>query len=124
MSKESDSRISNKDKRYLKLAKNIALSSKERRKHGAVIVKSNRVLSVGINKFRNHPDIIPESMIKKSCSTHAEIDALKKINYDAKNATIYVARVNNNGQPMLSRPCNNCYIAIKDAGVKNIVYTD
>jgi deoxycytidylate deaminase len=123
MSKESESRLSNKDKQYLKLAKNAALSSKERRKHGAVIVKSNRVLSIGVNKFRNHPDIIPEPLIKKVCSVHAEMDALNKIK-DAKNATIYVARINRFGNPMLSRPCNNCYYAIREAGIKHIVYTD
>jgi hypothetical protein len=121
--KESESRLSNKDKRYLKLAVNTALSSKERRKHGAVIVKSNRVLSIGVNKFRNHPDIIPEPFIKQACSVHAEVDALKKIS-DARNATIYVARVNNQNKPMMSRPCNNCYSAIREAGIKNIVYTD
>ena len=124
MSKESESRLSNRDKQYLKLAVNAALSSKERRKHGAVIVKSNRVLSIGVNKFRNHPDIIPESFIKQVCSVHAEVDALKKIGYDAKNATIYVARVNNQNKPMMSRPCNNCYTTIRESGIKNIVYTD
>lgn len=123
MSKESDSRLSNKDRRYLKLAGNAAMSSKERRKHGAVIVKSNRVLSVGVNKFRNHPDIIPEPLIKQVCSVHAEMDALNKIR-DAKGATIYVARINSFGKPMLSRPCNNCYKSIRNAGIKNIVYTD
>jgi len=123
MSKESDSRLSNRDKQYLKLAKNAALSSKERRKHGAVIIKSNRVLSIGVNKFRNHPDIIPESLVKTSCSVHAEVDALNKIK-DARGATIYVARINNFGKSMLSRPCNNCYSAIRESGIKHIVYTD
>ena len=42
MSKESESRLSNRDKQYLKLACNAAMSSKERKKHGAVIIKSNR----------------------------------------------------------------------------------
>ena len=122
MNKESESRLSKKDKRYLKLAVNAALSSKERRKHGAVVVKSNRVLGIGVNKFRNHPDIIPEHLIKTSCSTHAEIDALNKTK-NTKGATIYVARVNNLGDSMFSRPCNYCYRAIREAGIKEVVYT-
>lgn len=122
MNKESESRLSNRDKQYLKLAVNAALSSKERRKHGAVIVKSNRVLSIGVNKFRNHPDIIPEHLIKTSCSIHAEVDALNKIK-NAKGAKLYVARVNNQGQRMFSRPCNYCFKAIREAGIKEIVYT-
>ena len=123
MLQESDSQLSNRDRRYLNLAKNVAMSSSERMMHGAVIVKSNRVLSVGINKFRNHPDIIPEEQIKTSCSVHAEADALRKIK-DARGATIYVARINRRGKQRLSRPCDNCYKAIKEAGINKIIYTD
>jgi len=99
------------------------MSSSERMKHGAVIVKGGRVMSVGINKFRNHPLIIQPEIIKTVCSVHAEMDALRKIR-DARGATIYVARVNNGGKTRLSRPCNYCYKAIREAGINKIVYTD
>ena len=115
-------RLTNKDRRYLNLALNVAMSSSERMKHGAVIVKGGRVLSVGINKFRNHPAIIESDMIKTSCSVHAEIDALRKIK-DARGATIYVARVNKGGLERLSRPCDHCYNAIDRAGISKIIYT-
>lgn len=115
--------MTNRDRRYLKLATNVALSSTERMKHGAVIVKGGRVLSVGINKFRNHPTIIPSEHIKTSCSVHAEVDALRKIK-KASGATIYISRVNKRGQERLSRPCPNCYDAIRDAGITKIVFTD
>ena len=92
-------------------------------KHGAVIVKGGRVLSVGINKFRNHPLIIQPEIIKTVCSVHAEVDALRKIK-DARGATIYVARVNNRGAERMSRPCNYCYDAIRKAGISKIIYTD
>lgn len=92
-------------------------------KHGAVIVKGGRVLSVGLNKFRNHPTIIPNEYIKTSCSTHAEIDALRKVS-DVRGAVMYIARVNKSGQHRLSRPCNYCYEAIREAGISKIVFTD
>lgn len=121
--KEGEARLSNRDQKYLNLAKNVAMSSSEKMRHGAVVVKSNRVLSIGINKFRNHPKIIPQDQIKTSCSIHAEMDALRKIK-SAYGATIYVARVNKRGQSRLSRPCMHCYNAIIEAGISRIIYTD
>ena len=91
-------------------------------KHGAVVVKSGRVMAVGINKWRNHPSIIEQSKVKHECSVHAEVDAISRVN-NARGATIYVARVNNSGEPLLSRPCDNCYTAILDAGISKIIYT-
>lgn len=91
-------------------------------KHGSVIVKGGRVISTGINKDRSHPRIVSTEHIKDHCSVHAEIDAIKK----AKNisgATIYVARVNKRGEARDSRPCKNCFEAIKNNGIKKIVYT-
>ena len=119
----TQTKMSKKHRRYLKLAKNVAMSSNERMKHGAVIVKGGRVLSVGINKFRNHPLIIPSHQVKTSCSVHAEIDALRKIK-NANGATIYVARINKEGVSRLSRPCKYCYDAIRSAGITKIIYTD
>lgn len=91
-------------------------------KHGAVIVKGGRVISIGINKNRNHPTIVSSEHIKTHCSVHAEVDALRKVK-NAKGATIYVARVNKRGQDRLSRPCDRCHKAIKDAGIRKVVYT-
>lgn len=115
--------MSNRDRRFLRLATNVAMSSSERMKHGAVIVKGGRVLSVGLNKFRNHPTIIPSEHIKTSCSTHAEVDAIRKCS-DVRGATMYVSRINRRGEERLSRPCNYCYEAIREAGITKIVYTD
>lgn len=90
--------------------------------HGAVIVKNNRVLSTGINKFRNHPDIIESEKIDQFCSVHAEIDALSRV-ANASGATIFVARVNRAGIERMSRPCNNCYTALLKAGIDTVIYT-
>jgi deoxycytidylate deaminase len=91
-------------------------------KHGSVIVKGGRVIGTGINKERNHPTIVSSEHIKTDCSVHAEIDALKKVK-DATGATVYVARVNRRGQARDSRPCNRCYSALRNNGIRKIVYT-
>lgn len=91
-------------------------------KHGAVIVKGGRVISVGINKNRNHPTVVSSEHIKTHCSVHAEVDAIRKVK-NVKGATIYVARVNKNGQDRLSRPCDRCHKAIQEAGIRKVIYT-
>jgi len=91
-------------------------------KHGSVIVKGGRVISTGVNKERSHPRIVSSEHIKQHCSVHAEVDAIKRAK-DVNGATIYVARVNRRGEQRDSRPCNRCYEAIKNSGIKKIVYT-
>lgn len=100
----------------------MAKSSSCRQRHGAVIVKGGRIISTGINKFRNNPENIPTEFIKTSCSVHAEVDAIRKVN-DLKGATIYVARVNKEGIGVLSRPCDNCFAEIRKAGIRKVVHT-
>lgn len=93
-----------------------------KQKHGAVIVKGGRVMSVGINKWRNDPENIETSKVKHVCSTHAEVDALSRVN-DPSGATLYIARVNRSGKPLLSAPCNNCWESIRNAGIRKVVFT-
>jgi deoxycytidylate deaminase len=91
-------------------------------KHGAVIVKGGSVISVGINKSRNHPTIVSSEHIKTHCSVHAEVDAMRKVK-NLKGATIYVARVNRRGQDRMSRPCDSCSRAIRESGIRKVIYT-
>jgi len=91
-------------------------------KHGAVIVKGGRVMSVGFNKWRNHPTIIESSKVKRECSVHAEMDAISRVT-NPRGATIYIARLSKRGCAALSRPCDNCYKSLIDAGISKIVYT-
>lgn len=72
-------------------------------KHGAVIVKHGHILGVSPNLVKNDPRFVNY----KECHVHAELAALRRANYPRK-ATIYVARVNNQGEDRMSRPCINC----------------
>jgi deoxycytidylate deaminase len=103
----------------------VAESSDCSHRHGAVVVKSGRVLSVGTNRFRNDPEFVESDVIDGRgtiFSVHAEVNALSRVK-DARGATIYVARVGGNGEPRLSAPCSFCRIRIKDRGINTIVYT-
>jgi len=55
---------------------------------GAVLVKGGRVLSMGVNRYRN----LPSQVDLEGVSYHAEEVALKRAG-DVTGATIFVARV-------------------------------
>ena len=103
--------------RFLDMAVGVAMTSNCRMKHGAVVVKSGRVLGVSPNVQKNNPRYIDF----KFCSVHAEIRALRKAGFPRK-ATVYVARVNNLGERRLSQPCNGCMSLIEELNCK-VVWT-
>lgn len=88
-------------------------------KHGAVIVLGGAIQSIGINKRTNDPYFHPNL---HWLSEHAEASAIRKASR-TMGATIYIARVSNQGDLRMSRPCPRCMSALKDAGIKKIVYT-
>ena len=91
-------------------------------RHGAVVVVGGRVLGVAINSDRNDPNIVDDP--KTQAAVHAEVAALRACgSARVAGGTIYVARVNRKGMPMMSKPCANCQKVLKAAGVKKIVYT-
>lgn len=115
--------LSKKDMSYLNLARSLAEKSEEKKKHGAVVIKSGRVVGYGFNKFKNHTDYIPEELIKVHCSRHAEEVAIKLAGQNAKGAILYVARVNNDGIDRNSKPCIICSELIEESGIKKVIYT-
>jgi deoxycytidylate deaminase len=104
----------------LRLAISAAGASEMKQRHGAVVVRGGRVLSIGINKLKNDPEHVQEY---NKCSVHAEADALYRVKIPA-GSTVYVARINNAGETRLSRPCSNCYSLMKSLGVSKVIYTD
>jgi deoxycytidylate deaminase len=116
--------LSKTQRAYLDIAVRLAESSDSNFKHGAVFVRGGRLLSVGVNKWRNKNNIpvIESDGYIPHLTIHAEIDALARVK-DAKGATVYIARVTKNGEERFSRPCERCEKALMDAGVKRVVYT-
>lgn len=92
-------------------------------RHGALIVRGGSVLSMGVNRDRNHPHCFGDiSLAETFASVHAEIAALNQA-HGTVGATIYIARVNKAGLPRLSRPCDRCFIELVQADIKEMVYT-
>lgn len=115
--------LSKKQKAYMNVARYIATKSVMKHKHGAVVVKSGRVVGTGFNKSRNHPNVIMEGRHRIDCGYHAEAVAIREAGEKARGATIFVARINRNGSDLLSKPCDNCQKLIEESGVKNVIFT-
>jgi tRNA(Arg) A34 adenosine deaminase TadA len=86
---------------------------------GSIIVNRNgNIISKGHNSLKSHPLMGP---IKK---THAEIAAISKLRVSEMiGATIYVARLNNNGKIGLARPCPICQRILREHGIKEARFT-
>jgi len=115
--------LSNSEQAFLSVARYFAAKSAANKKHGAVIVKSGRVLGRGYNKDTNDPMRVSPEHIKTHCSRHAEIEAIRDANWNVDGATLYVARVNRQGQDRNSKPCKYCEIVIKETNIKKVIHT-
>lgn len=100
-----------RDTRYFKLAYKASLNSDGRQKHGAVLVKGGRIISVGWNRMKNDP-----KNVTRNFSRHAEIHALAQAK-NVKGATMFVVRHNG----LNSYPCVNCQEAMMKVGVNWVV---
>lgn len=87
-------------------------------KLGAVIVKGNKIISVGFNKNKTHTK--SNHAWKR---LHAEICAIIKTKEDLTGCNIYVYRETKLGNLGMARPCPSCLAAIQESGIKRICYT-
>ena len=107
--------------RYFELAKRLtSLSDHHQHSIGSVVVKKNKVISVGYNSLKTHTQS-PHAFK----STHSEFKACWGVDpIDLKGASIYIYRQRRNGSLALARPCSSCYSFLKSVGIKYIYYTD
>lgn len=112
------------DRYFMKVAQLTAkLSYAKRKKVGSVLVKDNRIVSVGFNGtpagFPNCcEDTLPDgSLVTKSIVVHAEANALfwcAKTEIITEGATMYLT---------LS-PCSTCALGLIQSGIKRVVYLE
>lgn len=83
-----------------------------------------RIVSVGINSERNSAHEANYEIDPGAFAVHAEVAALRALGGKAKGAKVYVARwMYKTNRTGLSRPCDNCYQTLIEAGVKEVIYT-
>jgi len=112
--------ISASDLRWLAKASQLAATAPhEKWRVGAVIVSSGRVLSTGVNRYRNHPSKV---MSLDGVSYHAEQVAIRRAG-DVAGATIYVARITKSGYVGMAMPCARCQELLDNHGIHTAVWT-
>ena len=110
-----------KHKTYMEIAHNISrLSTCDRKNVGAVVVKEDKIVSMGYNgsvSGSKHCDEVGHLMFEGHCkrTIHAEANSLLHANrVDLKDATIYVT----------CKPCIDCFNLIGNSGISKIVYDE
>jgi deoxycytidylate deaminase len=106
--------------RGLKAAQKAALCSTGYHRVGAAVFKGKRMLSVGHNKPKTHPDSTTVQY-----GHHAEFACfIATYKYDLAGATIFVVRLTRGGRLGISKPCKECWSWIRAMGIKKVVYLD
>lgn len=109
--------------RHLERALHVASVSTQAQKHGAVIARNGRVLSVGTNAARNRPGACTDP--ETQAGTHAEIAAIRALppGTDFSRLTLYSARLGKLGDTRYAKPCRNCQKTILRLGFKEVFWT-
>ena len=127
--------ISKREENFLAIASHYASKSTMNSRHGCIVVLNECMIANGFNHLRNYSN---DKMLKHCYSCHAEIAAVRNAikftkikqhdiqrqNSLLKRMTLYVVRLNNDGEFLDSKPCSHCYCTLKEIGVKNVIYSD
>lgn len=106
---------------YMKVAETFAELSSARRLHvGAIIVKDDRIISIGYNGMpsgwdNNCENVIDEKLITKPEVLHAETNAIAKLAKSTESgdgATIFITHA----------PCMECGKLIYQSGINTVYY--
>lgn len=106
--------------RFFDLCKKLTLKSTHHSHAMAcVIVKKNRVVSIGWNELKTHSKSLHEYKYR-----HAEFNAILNTPLnELQGATAYIYREHRNGQPALAKPCPSCLKSLQLVGIDKICYS-
>jgi deoxycytidylate deaminase len=95
-------------------------------KHQAFLLRKNKIVAIGINNTKTHPDNLKFAYrYPQAQGTHAEFKACLKGNKASyKGYELVVIRVDNNGQLAMSKPCEGCQRMLEHYQVDTIWYTN
>ena len=118
--------LSTQKQRYVDIAKAVAgESTYPSFRHGAVLVNGNAVINKSCNKYGYSRFAARFRRRDEGMATvHAELGSILNVDRaKTEGATVYVVRINNQGETLMSRPCNMCAAAMKHCGIKKVIYS-
>ena len=105
-----------RDLNFLNHAITLAEKSPSRIRVAAIITDGARIISRGVNDMnKSHPLYAPANI-------HAELACVLAAPY-TDGCTIYIARINKKGEPVLAQPCKRCNALITQSGIRKVVFT-
>ena len=106
--------------RFIDVCRKLASHSDHyQHKISSIIIKRNRIISLGYNSMKTNPNSPHEYK-----STHAEWDAIRQLDQEAlEDSTIFVFRERRDGTFGNSKPCPACWRTIVGSGIRKVVYT-
>jgi hypothetical protein len=95
-------------KNYLPIAKPLSMAMKRQKKHTSLIIYKRKVVAVGQNIFKTHPNSL--RLGYKYGEMHSELDAFRKIPYNLRGEKLILLnfRFNKFGELRNSKPCPIC----------------
>ena len=94
-----------KHRKLVEFAHAKCLEIPRRKKHCSIILHKNRIISVGINRFKTHPLSVKNGYLFGE--VHSELDAFLKCDRKT-DLELWNFRFNSLGQMRISRPCPKC----------------
>jgi len=106
--------------RFFELARQLSYKSDyESQKLGCVIVKKNKIISVGFNQRKTHP-----KSNTRFNHIHAELSAVLGVDKELlRNSAAYVYRETKDGKAAMAKPCPACEDVLKRVGIKKVYYS-
>lgn len=107
----------------IEVLKKRALNSELHYKHSACLLKGDKILKIGINKYFK---TLVHNNTNVKLSIHAEIDALFKLDQRllTKGMDILIIRIGKSDKLRNSRPCNSCIDKLQQKGIRKAYYSD
>jgi len=92
--------------------------------HVSFVLNKSRLLSIGFNKYKTHPQTRNYSY-HRFAGIHSEMDAVLKLGLnDCRGLTLINIRIDAHGNLCNSAMCNGCSELTKKLNFKRIIYTN
>ena len=93
--------------------------------HIAFLVRKNKIVKIGWNRKRTHPEIAKHPYHEGYVGTHAELDViLKSGEEDLEDHSMIVLRVDRKGRLANSKPCPGCLSLIKSYNLSDVYFSN
>lgn len=101
------------------------LNLEKRCSHIAFLIKKGKIVHIGMNNAKSHPEIVKYNYDEFQSGIHAELNVcMKSGKENLRNYKMVVLRVNRKNKLSDSKPCIGCQHVIRQFDVGEVWYSD